>query len=181
MRSLATRCHQNLHCWAFEQRSFPAAHLPATLFGKALNYSPVQMDLSTFLFIAHLYFSLSRQMKSCQAQAIDPTRARVCVCGVQGSEQSAADAGLGHGGGHSGSQEPETLRRGARCQLVRALPQLPAGEAAGALPHAHLHTRAGQICTGKAHSGATAQSDLSRAYVTLLLRGCPFRVKQAHD
>lgn len=68
----------------------------------------------------------------------------------QGSEQSAADVGLGDGGGHAGPEEPETHSGGTRRQLVRALSQLPAGEAAGALPHTHLHTHAGQIRTGNA-------------------------------
>lgn len=71
----------------------------------------------------------------------------VCVC-VQVSEQPAADVGLCDGGGHAGPEEPETRRRGARSQLVRALSQLPAGEAAGALPHTHLQTHTREIHTG---------------------------------
>lgn len=73
---------------------------------------------------------------------------RLCVFCGQGSEQPAADVGLCDGGGHAGSEEPETLCGGSRSQLVRALSQLPAGEAAGALPRTHLHAHAGEIHTG---------------------------------
>lgn len=68
-------------------------------------------------------------------------------CG-QGSEQPAAGVSLCDGGGHAGPEEPETLCRGSRSQLVRALSQLPAREAAGALPHTHLHKHTGEIRTG---------------------------------
>lgn len=67
---------------------------------------------------------------------------------VQGPEQPAADLSLRDGGGHTGSEEPETLCRGSRSQLVRALSQLPAGEAARALLHTHLHTHTGEVHAG---------------------------------
>lgn len=62
-----------------------------------------------------------------------------CVLCAQVSEQSAADISLSDGGGHTWLEEPKTLCSGTRSQLVRALSQLPAGEAASALPYTHLH------------------------------------------
>lgn len=68
-------------------------------------------------------------------------------CG-QGAEQSAADASLCDGGGHARPEEPTTLSRGERSQLVRVLPQLPTREAAGALPLTYVHTYTREIRSG---------------------------------
>lgn len=70
------------------------------------------------------------------------------VFGAQGSEQPAADVSVGDGRRHAWTEEPETLRPGTGSQLVRALSQLPAGEASGALPLTHFHTHAGEIRAG---------------------------------
>lgn len=66
----------------------------------------------------------------------------------QSAEQRAASVSLCDGGGRPGPQEPPALGGGARGQLVRAVSQLPAGAAAGALPLTHLHSHTGEIHTG---------------------------------
>ena len=70
------------------------------------------------------------------------------MCVPQGSLLPAADPGLSDGGGHTGLEDPAPQRRGEGSRLLRALPQLPAGEAAGAPLHTHLHTHSGQVLSG---------------------------------
>lgn len=131
------------------------------IFKPCLLLSSPKQTCFYFIFLI-LYCSLDapRYQSKCPVyHAIKlPVIVLCCVvrC-VQGPEQSAADVGLGDGGGHAGPQEPPALCTGPRGQLVRAVPQLPAGEAAGALPHTHLQTHTGQIRTGNKYNTTNAK------------------------